>query len=740
MATGGRTRWTRWTRWLSVAPWLAAVAIVVAPRLGGGLPWVRSASIGLFLLVVVARVMWAAAVAGPGHRTPMVVMGCGLGLFASGALVLSLDPELTFPSPVEAVFGSAYVCFVWFLILDANGGRARDRRTILETAVVAGGIVSAAVFALLVPSANRLGLDGGPLLVAMAYPIADVVLISTVLTQLLTGRRLLHRRTALLLVGLLTLAAVDISLPLQIGAGGYTFSTLQDLAWALSQATLAAAVVRPGGSKVARSGIGSVVPVGAGLCALLLLVSGARSGSAWVTQVPAALTIVLLLGLLLTSLGEARRGIEAQRLSLTDDLTGIGNRRAVMEILSNSPGQPLSLVLIDLNGFKVVNDTLGHQQGDRLLEGFADRLELVVGDAAVVARLGGDEFAVVYRGLEVQDTTQRVEALLVAMCRPLHVAGLNLTVGLSIGISTDEQGRALGVELLRRADVAMYRAKDVGGGYQWYDAATDNFSTENLHLVEDLRTGIAAGQLCAHYQPQVRAYDGALVAVEALVRWEHPSRGVLAPQHFLPVARQAGLMLILSLEMIKLTVAQTAHWAERGAPLRLSLNVDPPELLSGQWVPALLAAVELHGLDPALVTVELTEEVLITDFGRAMTSIEELARHHIGVSIDDFGTGYSGLSWLQTLPVSELKLDRGFVSRILTDPRTRHIVESTVDLAHRLGIRVVAEGVEDRATAAALTDMGAHLLQGFVISRPLRPEALDAWRTTHAYASPTADL
>jgi diguanylate cyclase (GGDEF)-like protein len=726
-------------RSLSAAPWVAAFAIAVAPWLSGDLAWVRPTTIAVFLVVVVARVMVAAASTADGRRAPTVVMGCGLALFACGSLVLALDPGLPFPSPVEIVFGSAYVCFTWFLALDANGGRARDLRTALETGVVAGGIVSAAVFALLVPAGDRLGIHV-PLLVAMAYPIADVVLLSTLLTQMLTGRRSRDRRTLLLLGGLVTLAAVDISLPLGVGSGGYAFSSLQDLLWALSLTTLAAAACLPGGPEVGRTGIGSIVPVGAGLCALVLLVSGAGLGSAWVTQVPACLTIVLLLGLLLTSLGEARRGIVAQRLSLTDDLTGIGNRRAVMDILTGSPDQSLSLVLIDLNGFKVVNDTLGHSQGDRLLEGFAERLQDVVSDADVVARLGGDEFAVVYRGVGADDMTQHVESLLVAMCQPLPVASLDLTVGLSVGISTDEHGEALGIELLRRADVAMYRAKDAGGGYQWYDVATDNFSTANLRLVEDLRTGIPDGQLRAQYQPQVRASDGALVSVEALVRWQHPSRGVLAPEAFLPLARKSGLMLLLSLEMIRITVAQAADWAAAGRPLRLSLNVDPPELLSGQWVPALLAAVERHRLDPALITVELTEEVLINDFTRATKSIEELARHHIGVSIDDFGTGYSGLSWLQTLPVTELKLDKGFISRILTDPRTHHIVESTIDLAHRLGIRVVAEGVENRATATALTTMGVHLLQGFDVSRPLMPDALATWRTTRAYASPTADL
>jgi EAL domain-containing protein (putative c-di-GMP-specific phosphodiesterase class I) len=222
--------------------------------------------------------------------------------------------------------------------------------------------------------------------------------------------------------------------------------------------------------------------------------------------------------------------------------------------------------------------------------------------------------------------------------------------------------------------------------------------------------------------------DGALVAVEALVRWQHPKRGLLTPVEFLPMARAAGLMLPLSLEMLRISLTQADVWARAGAPLRISLNVDPPELLSGAWVPALIAEIDRLGLDPAMITVELTEELLVSDPPRAAERIHELARHGVDVSIDDYGTGYSGLSWLQTLPVTELKLARPFVSQILADERTRQIVESTVQLANRLGLRVVAEGVEDAATAAAVTGMGAHLLQGYLISRPLMAGTLDAWR------------
>jgi EAL domain-containing protein (putative c-di-GMP-specific phosphodiesterase class I) len=281
---------------------------------------------------------------------------------------------------------------------------------------------------------------------------------------------------------------------------------------------------------------------------------------------------------------------------------------------------------------------------------------------------------------------------------------------------------------MRRSDVAMYRAKLAELGYEWYSAAADDFSPERLQMIEELREAIAQGQLRAFFQPQVRASDGGLVAVEALVRWQHPRRGLLAPAEFLPIARAASLMLPVSLEMIRLSLAQAALWASEGAPLRLSLNVDPPELLSGAWVPALIAAISRLDLDASLITVELTEELLVSDPARATERIHELARHGVDVSIDDYGTGYSGLSWLQNLPVTELKLARPFVSQILADERTRQIVASTVELANRLGLRVVAEGVEDEATAAAVTDMGASLLQGYLVSRPLMAGTLDVWR------------
>jgi diguanylate cyclase len=717
------------------APWVAAVASGLVPTVPAAATWIRPLIIGLFFFTAVLRTSVAALMRRTGRGLPLT-MAAGLAFFGTGSLVLALNPGLGFPSPAEAFFGAAYLCFTGFLILDTTGLGVWKLRTVLETGVIAGGIISGTLFALVNPLASRPGGDL-PLLVSLVYPLADAVLITILLTQLITRRKPRDRRSALLVGGLLTLAAVDFSWPLGIGGGGYAYTALQDLVWGAALAMLAEAASRPPRTQKAGTGsaIGPPVAVAAALCALVILAAPTTPALIWLTRPPAVLTMLLSLGLLLSSLRDARLANEAQRLSRTDDLTGLGNRRAVMERLALSEERPLALLLIDLNGFKAVNDTFGHPEGDRLLAQVGRRLADVLPQADLVARLGGDEFAIVCQDMDAASLSRQAEKLLDAMRAPLPIADdLGLTVSLAIGIASSHPERVDGTELMRRADVAMYRAKSAESGYRWYDASADNFSKERLHLIEELRAGIAGGQLRAFFQPQVSVTDGELIAVEALVRWQHPKRGLLTPPEFLPIARAAGLMLPLSLEMLRISLAQSDAWAQAGKPLRLSLNVDPPELLSGAWVPALVTGIQQLGLDPATITVELTEELLVSDPSRAAERIRELARHGVDVSIDDYGTGYSGLSWLQKLPVTELKLARPFVSQILCDERTRQIVESTVQLANRLGLRVVAEGVEDEETAAAVTAMGAHLLQGYLIARPLMGATLDAWRSARTAA------
>ena len=520
----------------------------------------------------------------PTGRVLPLTMAVGLALFGTGSLTLALNPGLGFPSAAEAIFGAAYLCFTGFLIVDTSG-RGWSLRAMLETGVIAGGIISGALFGLVIPVSARLSEGGVPLLIGLVYPVADVVLITILLTQLITGRKARDRRSGLLVGGLLSLAAVDISLPLGLGGGGYAFSTLQDVVWAVALAMLAAGASRTSrptqAAKAGPAGIGPSVAVAAALCALLVLATNSGPNLTWLIRSPAVLTMLLSLGLLLSSLRDARLAIEAQRLSRTDDLTGLGNRRAVMEKLAAAEERPLALILIDLNGFKAVNDTFGHPEGDRVLAQVGKRLAHVLPDAELVARLGGDEFAIVCRGADTRATTRQAESLLTAMAAPLPIADFGLTVSLAIGIASSHPERVDGTELMRRADVAMYRAKTSEIGYEWYDARTDNFSRERLHLIEELRVGITGGQLRAFFQPQVRVSDGALVAVESLVRWQHPQRGMLVPAEFLPLARAAGLMLDLSLEMIRICIAQAAVWATAGQPLAALAQRRPAR--AAQW-------------------------------------------------------------------------------------------------------------------------------------------------------------
>ena len=301
-------------------------------------PWARPLVIGAFFVTVVIRT-GVAAFRLPTRRGLPLTMAAGLALFGTGSLVLALNPGLGFPSFAEAIFGAAYLCFTGFLILDTSVRGVWTLRAVLETGVIAGGIISGALFALVIPLAARVTGGGLPLLIALVYPIADVVLITILLTQLVTGRKPRSRRSALLVGGLCALAAVDISLPFGLGGGGYAFSTLQDVVWAIALAMLAAGASRPSGTaKRSRADIGPSVAVAAALCALVVLATNSGPTLTWLIRTPAVLTMVLSLALLLSSLRDARLAIEAQRLSRTDDLTGLGNRRAVVERLTGAEG------------------------------------------------------------------------------------------------------------------------------------------------------------------------------------------------------------------------------------------------------------------------------------------------------------------------------------------------------------------------------------------------------------------
>ena len=443
-----------------------------------------------------------------------------------------------------------------------------------------------------------------------------------------------------------------------------------------------------------------------------------------------ALTLVLFWLVMARMVGQASHRLEATArrndyLARHDVLTALPNRAFLLEQLQDAlDRQPtVAVLLVDLDRFKEINDTLGHETGDGLLQQVGHRIagQLAAGGLAgssTVARLGGDEFAVLLRG--VGDTAPEVAGrLLDALHHPFEVGGVELAVEASIGLAwAPDHGDEAGT-LLRRADVAMYDAKEHRGTWAVYDPSSDVSGLGRIILLNELRQALEEDQLVLHYQPKEELSDGSVRSVEALVRWQHPERGVVPPSEFLPLVEQTGLVSALTTRVLDEAVRQLRRWSDEGRDLAVSVNLSARNLLD-RGLPGLVAErLAAHGVDPRRLEVEVTETNAMTDPARASEVLRRLAALGVSVSVDDYGTGYSSLSYLRSLPVDTLKIDRSFVTPMLTDEGSSVIVRSTIELAHNLGLRVVAEGVEDEATREALAMLGCHQAQGYYLTRPL---------------------
>ncbi|MEU2115951.1 bifunctional diguanylate cyclase/phosphodiesterase [Streptomyces sp. NPDC016459] len=433
---------------------------------------------------------------------------------------------------------------------------------------------------------------------------------------------------------------------------------------------------------------------------------------------------------------------------LRDPLTGLPNRQWLLERAwtaleeAEGGGARAALVLIDLDRFRSVNDTLGHLAGDRLLLQIADRLRLALPRGAEAARLGGDEFAVLLPTADSTTSAQRVARHLVAeLSSPLDLDGLTLVLEASAGVAVFPD-HALDAEgLLRRADVAMYQAKRDRTGVEVYESKRDSNTPDRLGLLGDLRRALDAGDVELHYQPKVR-FDGQVAGLEALVRWVHPERGKVPPDEFIAIAESSGLMPHLTEYVLETALAQVARWRAQGLDVPVAVNVSPRDVHTPGFAGAVAARLARHGVPAGALQLEITEHVLLEDPQRAADTLNGLTGHGVKMSLDDFGTGYSSLVHLRRLPVSELKIDRSFVARLAVDTEDAEIVRCTVDLAHSLGLLVVAEGVEDDETWERLRDLGCDAVQGWLVAAAMPPGEATAWllaRGEHGWRRP-ADL
>jgi diguanylate cyclase (GGDEF)-like protein len=422
----------------------------------------------------------------------------------------------------------------------------------------------------------------------------------------------------------------------------------------------------------------------------------------------------------------------AQELRV-DVATSLPNRAAFYEhaealLASPRAADGAALVLIDLDRFKEINDSLGHDAGDEVLKDVAARLRHALRDGDMLARLGGDEFAILFPSVPDAALAERIAwKISEQLNEPFTVQGIKLDIAASMGIAlAPDHGDDIQM-LMRRADVAMYAAKHAHAGVNVYDAAEDPNSADSLSLIADLRTAIEAGGLELHYQPKAVLQNGFVESVEALCRWTHAERGFISPGVFIPIAEQTGLVKPLTLWVVDEALRQAREWRREGIGLSISVNISAQNLKDPRLTDDFSALLAKYDAEADWITLEVTESAVMEDPEIAIARLDDLAGMGLEISIDDYGTGYSSLAYLKRLPISELKIDRSFVMNITSDQKDALIIGSTVELGHNLGLRVVAEGVEQEADWIGLQMLGCDIAQGYFLGRPMPAAKLREW-------------
>ncbi|MCA1824341.1 MAG: putative bifunctional diguanylate cyclase/phosphodiesterase [Mycobacteriales bacterium] len=454
--------------------------------------------------------------------------------------------------------------------------------------------------------------------------------------------------------------------------------------------------------------------------------------------------VPLLLLPLLAVYKNASDSVVREHEALHDSLTGLPNRQLLLtrarEALHDAERNalPVGLLLLDLDRFKEVNDTLGHHVGDVLLQLASTRLEGVLRPGDTVARLGGDEFAILLPALREPDAVYEVaNRVRSALHDSFSLQGMQLDLEASVGIALYPHDANDFEELMQRADVAMYLAKETRNGIERYDAERDRNSPARLSLLGELRRALDDQELVLHYQPKADVLTGQIVGLEALVRWQHPERGLLYPDTFVPLAEQTGLLRPLTNRVLDLALAQAAELLASGRPLRMAVNVSVRDLHDDTFIDGLKRKLDHYGVPASELDLEITEGVVMADPVRTLANLQALSDIGVGVSLDDFGSGYSSLAYLKKLPVSELKIDKAFVLRMDLDDDDATIVRSTIELAQGLGLRVVAEGVETAEIWRQLQKLGCDTAQGYYLSRPLASDDLVTWLVRHDPRAPS---
>jgi len=567
----------------------------------------------------------------------------------------------------------------------------------------------------------------------LAYPVGDVLLLLLAVagTAMLSGRR---KAPWLLLGSGIALNVVGDTFNLFGSTVGATHvgSTINGIAWPTAILLMSMAVwIRPGYSDplALQKPPGFVLPGVAAVSGLAILVIGTVSHVDTVAVGLATAALVAIgIRLALSVRGLRTLTQERHRQSVTDELTGLRNRRYLFHVLeaflAEEAGTPipeprLAFMFVDLKHFKEINDSFGHPAGDEVLRQLGARLTSALRGSDLLVRLGGDEFAIVLMGADADEGKRMARRLEASLKEPFVVEGVSMRIGASIGIALAPTDATDANRLVWCADVAMYRAKLGGSSFALYEQELDE-GGDRLRLAEELRTAVDAGKLVLHYQPQLDLHSGEIFAVEALVRWPHPRLGLVPPLKFLPLAEDAGLMGALTTWVLRQSLGQCAAWRAAGRRMAVSVNISATNLLEAGFTERVRELLERHGLPGDALVLEITETSVISEFERSKMVIAELRDLGLLISIDDFGTGFTSIAYLGSLAVGELKLDRTLIASLAAGQSGRdlQLVRATVDLGHALGMRVVAEGIEDLETLEVVSSLGCDLGQGYLIGKP----------------------
>ncbi len=445
-----------------------------------------------------------------------------------------------------------------------------------------------------------------------------------------------------------------------------------------------------------------------------------------------------------------RRSQKLQRIATTDELTGLGNREYFREVVEHriaaarESESRFSVLLMDLDRFKEINDTLGHHYGDVLLRELGPRLTAAIGEGGFVARLGGDEFGI----LLAEDTDDPavldviITRLFELVSQPFMIDELSLEVGASVGVARFPRDGGDSHALLRCADIAMYTAKEAQTDYKVYAEELDEHSKRRLGVLSGIRHALVQDEIVVHYQPIIDLDDLRVRGAEGLVRWQHPEHGLIPPGAFVQTVEQTGLIGPLTRHVLERSIAECATWRRDGRWMSVAVNLSVRNLLDRDLPKEIERLLSTYGLPPEALQLEITESMIMSDPERALATVSRLSALGVRLSVDDFGTGYSSLANLRKMPIDELKIDRSFVSPMLRNESDLIIVRSTINLGHDLGLNVIAEGVEDSSTLERLAALGCDHAQGYHVSKPMPADAFNHWLTDtvpHAPHVLTAD-